>query len=84
MAFALQCRIFTIRIIKYVQFILGMKEGENRRQGTVTLEGGDLAAYGAIEGVEKFTMTGGKADLSYGDDRCVYACLLYTSPSPRD
>ena len=50
-----------------------MKEGENRRRGTVTLEGGDLAAYGGIEGLEKFTMTGGKAELSYGDSRCVYA-----------
>lgn len=57
----------------YGYSILGRKEGENRRQGTVTLEGGDLVAYGAIEGVEKFTMTGGKADLSYGDGRCVYA-----------
>lgn len=57
----------------YGYSILGRKEGENRRQGTVTLEGGDLVAYGAIEGVEKFTMTGGKADLSYGDDRFVYA-----------
>ncbi len=57
----------------YGYSILGRKEGENRRQGTVTLEGGDLVAYGAIEGVEKFTMTGGKVDLSYGDGRCVYA-----------
>lgn len=57
----------------YGYSIFGRKEGENRRQGTVTLEGGDLVAYGAIEGVEKFTMTGGKADLSYGDGRCVYA-----------
>lgn len=57
----------------YGYSISGRKEGENRRRGTVTLEGGDLAAYGGIAGLEKFTMTGGKADLSYGDGRCVYA-----------
>ena len=34
----------------YGYSIWGRKEGENRRQGTVTLEGGDLVAYGAIEG----------------------------------
>lgn len=53
--------------------VLGSKEGENRRLGSVTVEGGDFTAYGGIADVDKFTMTDGNVSLRYADQYNVYA-----------
>ena len=53
--------------------VLGSKEGENRRLGSVTVEGGDFTAYGGIADVDKFTMTDGNVYLRYADQYNVYA-----------
>ena len=53
--------------------VLGSKEGENRRLGSVTVEGGDFTAYGGIVYVDKFTMTDGNVYLPYADQFNVYA-----------
>lgn len=53
--------------------IQGVSRGKNSRRGTLTVEGGNLATYGGIYGLEKFTMTGGKMESFYGDSRCISA-----------
>ena len=53
--------------------VLGSKEGENRRLGSVTVEGGDFTAYGGIAAVDKFTMTDGNVYLRYANQFNVYA-----------
>ena len=57
----------------YGYAVLGSKEGENRRLGSVTVEGGDFTAYGGIVAVDKFTMTDGNVYLCYADQCNVYA-----------
>ena len=57
----------------YGYAVLGSKEGENRRLGSVTVEGGDFTAYGGIAVVDKFTMTDGNVYLRYADQFNVYA-----------
>ena len=57
----------------YGYAVLGSKEGENRRLGSVTVEGGDFTAYGGIADVDKFTMTDGNVYLRYADYCNVYA-----------
>ena len=63
-----------------------MQDVASAQDGTVTVEGGELAVFSSGEKREVKTAAPGGYEWQpkKGEDVLVVRCLLYTSPSPRD